>query len=150
MSAFTLELSTAGRDTQIAAAGGAVALTEARRLERGIVAGISHGRTRVVLDLTKVTAVGPGLLGVLLRLRRGVTRVGGTLVLVVAGPPVSDLVETSFLATLIQVAGDRTQALALVGEEEERAPVGVRRPVRTEATRARGRRSARGDATTRW
>ena len=82
MSAFTLELSTAGRDTQIAAAGGAVALTEARRLERGIVAGISHGRTRVVLDLTKVTAVGPGLLGVLLRLRRGVTRVGGTLVLV--------------------------------------------------------------------
>ena len=32
MSAFTLELSTAGRDAQIAAVGGAVALTAARRL----------------------------------------------------------------------------------------------------------------------
>ena len=131
MSAFTLELSTAGRDTQIVAAGGAVALTEARRLERGIVAGISQGRTRVVVDLTEVTDVGPGLLGVLLRLRRGVTRVGGTLALVVAGPPVSDLVETTLLATLIQVAGDRTAGARPRRREGEREPVGVRRPVRT-------------------
>ena len=131
MSAFTLELSTAGRDTQIAAAGGDVALTEARTLERSIVRGMSQGRTRVVVDLTEVTDVGPGLLGVLLRLRRGVSRVGGTLALVVAGPPVSDLVETTLLAVLIEVAGDRTQALALVGEDLEGEPVGVRRPVRT-------------------
>ena len=131
MSAFALEFSTAGRDTQIAAAGGAVALAEARRLERGIVAGISQGRTRVVVDLSEVTDVGPGLLGSLLRVRRGVTRVGGMLALVVAGPPVSDLVETTLLGTLIQVAGERTEALALVGAGAEREPAGVRRPVRT-------------------
>lgn len=75
---FTLKLSTAGRDTQIAAAGGAVGLYEARELERAIVSGIGQGRTRVVVDLTEVTDVGPGLLGVLLRLRRGVARVGGS------------------------------------------------------------------------
>ncbi len=79
------------------------------------MSGIAEGRTRVVIDLTEVTEVGPGLLGVLLRLRRGVTRVGGTVALVSAGPPVSDLVATTLLAVLIQVAGDRTQALALVG-----------------------------------
>ena len=93
-------LSTAGRDTQIAAAGGAVGLYEARELERAIVSGIGQGRTRVVVDLTEVTDVGPGLLGVLLRLRRGVTRVGGSVVLVAAGPPVSALVETTLLAVL--------------------------------------------------
>jgi anti-anti-sigma factor len=118
---FTLELSTSGRDTQIAAAGGAVGLYEARELERAIVAGIGQGQTRVVVDLTDVTEVGPGLLGVLLRLRRGVTRVGGAVALVSAGPPISDLVETTLLAVLIQVAGDRTQALALVGGSSEPA-----------------------------
>jgi len=112
---FTLELSAVGSDTQIAAAGGALGLLEARELERGIVAGIARGRTRVVLDLVEVTEVGPGLLGVLLRMRRGVTRIEGALALVVGGPPVSDLVDTTLLGGLIQVAGDRAQALALVG-----------------------------------
>ena len=121
MITFTLELSTSGRDTQIAAAGGAVGLYEARELERAIVAGIGQGRTRVVVDLTDVTEVGPGLLGVLRRLRRGVTRVGGAVALVSAGPPISDLVETTLLTVLIQVAGDRTQALALVGGSSEPA-----------------------------
>lgn len=112
---FTLELSAVGSDTQIVAAGGAVALYEARELERSVVAGIAQGRTRVVLDLAAVTEVGPGLLGVLLRVRRGVTRIEGALALVVAGPPVSELVATTLLGGLIQVAGDRAQALALVG-----------------------------------
>lgn len=112
---FTLELSSVGRDTQVAAAGGAIALQEARDLERGIIAGIGNGRTRVVVDLADVTEVGPGLLGVLLRVRRGVTRVDGALALVVSGPPVSELVETTLLGSLIEVAGDRAQALALVG-----------------------------------
>jgi hypothetical protein len=76
---FTLVLSAARSDTQIATAGGAIALHEARELERGVVAGIGRGRTRVVLDLTGVTEVGPGLLGVLLRVRRGVTRVDGAI-----------------------------------------------------------------------
>jgi anti-anti-sigma factor len=110
---FTLELSAVGDDTQVAAAGGAVALQEARDLERGVIAGIGRGRTRVVVDLTDVTEVGPGLLGVLLRVRRGVTRVDGALALVVSGPPVSQLVDTTLLSRLIEVAGDRAQALAL-------------------------------------
>jgi anti-anti-sigma factor len=114
---FALELSSAGRDTQIVAARGAVELHESRELERGIIAGIAQGRTRVVVDLSDVTDVGPGLLGALLRVRRGVTRVGGSLALVVAGPPVSDLVATTLLASLIQVADDRTRALLLVGED---------------------------------
>lgn len=113
---FALELISAGRDTQIVAARGALELHESRELERGIIAGIAQGRTRVVVDLSDVTDVGPGLLGVLLRVRRGVTRVGGSLVLVVAGPPVSDLIATTLLASLIQVADDRTRAQLLVGE----------------------------------
>jgi anti-anti-sigma factor len=115
---FTLELSAVGSDTQIAAAGGVIALHEAREIERGVVAGMAQGRTRVVLDLVAVTEVGPGLLGVLLRLRRGVTRVGGTLALVIAGPPVSELVETTLLGALIQVARDQAHALTLVGAEQ--------------------------------
>jgi anti-anti-sigma factor len=114
----TLELSAVGSDTQIVAAGGAFALHEARDLERRVVAGIGQGRTRVVLDLVDVTEVGPGLLGVLLRVRRGVTRVEGSLALVVTGPPVSDLVDTTLLGSLIQVAGDREQALTLVGSAQ--------------------------------
>jgi anti-anti-sigma factor len=116
--AFTLEQTAAGRDLQIVAAGGAVALYEARRLEREVVDGISAGRTRVVLDLCDVTAVGPGLLGALLRIRRGVTRVDGRLALVVSGPPVSELVATTLLAKLIDVAVDRSEAVGLVSAHE--------------------------------
>ncbi len=112
---FTLVLSAAGGGAQIATACGAVALHEARELERSVIAGIVRGRTRVVLDLTGITEVGPGLLGVLLRVRRGATRVDGTLALVVSGPPVSELVTATLLSRLIQVAGDVEQALTLVG-----------------------------------
>jgi anti-anti-sigma factor len=110
-------LTTTTGDTQIVAVGGAVGLPEARELERKIITGIGQGRTRVVIDLTDVADVGPGLLGVLLRARRGVSRVGGSLALVVTGPPVSDLVETTLLASLIPIAGDRRGALALVGAD---------------------------------
>jgi anti-anti-sigma factor len=127
---FTLELSAAGRDVQIVTAAGPVALHESRELERGVIAGIGQGRTRVVLDLTNVTEVGPGLLGVLLRVRRGVTRLGGTLALVVAGPPVSELVETTLLGSLIQVVGDRADAMMLVGGAGTVEPAGERPPAR--------------------
>jgi anti-anti-sigma factor len=113
--AFTLELIPAGGGTQVAAVGGAVSLHEARELERGVLAGMCRGRTRVVLDLSEVTLVGPGLLGVLLRIRRGVTRLDGQLAMVVAGPPVSDLVRATVLTSLIEIAGDRDSALELVG-----------------------------------
>jgi anti-anti-sigma factor len=93
---------------------GAVALTEARRLEREVLDGIRDGRTRVVVDLRDVTDVGPGLLGVLLRIRRGVDGAGGRLALVVDGPPVAELVRTTVLAALIDVAADTGEALMLV------------------------------------
>jgi anti-anti-sigma regulatory factor len=112
---FTLEFISAGGGTQVAAVGGAVSLHEARDLERGVIAGLCRGRTRVVLDLREVTLVGPGLLGVLLRIRRGVTRLDGQLAMVVAGPPGSDLVRATVLTSLIAIAGDRDRALELVG-----------------------------------
>ena len=114
--AFTLELSTPSPGVQLAAAGGAIALHEARELERGVIAGLLQGRTRVVLDLRAVTVAGPGLLGVLLRIRRGVTQIDGRLALVVAGPPLSELVRTTVLAALIDIAEDRDGALALVAQ----------------------------------
>jgi hypothetical protein len=118
--AFTLDLDldTGGPGVQIASATGAVALSEARDLERAVIDGIRGGRTRVVLDLRGVTDVGPGLLGALLRIRRGVTRVDGRLALAVSGPPVSDLVATTLLRLLIDIADDRAGALALVGLPE--------------------------------
>jgi anti-anti-sigma factor len=112
--AFRLVVSAAGRGVQIASLGGAVALAEARELERSVIDGVRQGRTRVVVDLRDVTDVGPGLLGVLLRIRRGITRVDGRLALVVGGPPVEDLVRKTLLAVLIDVTADRDAAVALV------------------------------------
>jgi anti-anti-sigma factor len=112
---FTLLSSFAGETTQVVVAGGAVGLVQARRLEALIVEGICARRTAVILDLTGVSAIGPGLLGVLLRIRRGIGAVGGRLVLVVAGPPVSELVATSLLARLVDVAEDRERAMELIG-----------------------------------
>jgi anti-anti-sigma regulatory factor len=109
---FTLDLIAAGPVTQVVAPGSAVALHEARQLERRVIEGIGHGRTRVILDLSDVTAVGPGLLGALLRIRRGVSRVDGRMALVVAGPPMSDLVEATLLGVLVDVEPDREHALA--------------------------------------
>ena len=96
------------------AVGGTIAMAEARTLESHVLAGVRGGRTRVVLDLTRVVETGPGLLGALLRVRRGVTRVGGQVALVVDGPPVAELVATSLLVRLVDVTGDLESALALV------------------------------------
>jgi anti-anti-sigma factor len=99
---------------QVVALSGAVALAEARQLERDVLQGVRQGRTRVVVDLREVTEVGPGLLGVLLRLRRGITGVDGRFALVVAGPPVADFVRTTVLAALIDVAASPEEARVLV------------------------------------
>jgi anti-anti-sigma regulatory factor len=118
---FTLVSGAAGATTQVVVAGGAVGLTQARRLEAVIIDGLCERRTAVVLDLADVDAIGPGLLGVLLRLRRGVGAVGGYLVLVVAGPPVSELVATSLLGRLVDVAEDRAGAMDLIAAWESPA-----------------------------
>jgi anti-anti-sigma factor len=114
MDDFTLATGPADARTELIVAGGAVGLPEARRLEVAVIEGLRARRTSVVLDLASVSAIGPGLLGVLLRIRRGVTGVGGRLVLVVAGPPVSELVATSLLGRLIDVAPDRERAIELI------------------------------------
>ena len=121
---FTLDSIAADAKTQVVAVGGTIAMTEARTLESQVIAGIRGGRTRVVLDLTGIADTGPGLLGALLRVRRGVTRVGGKLALVVDGPPVSELVATSLLARLVDVTADRESALALVRDEGGGHPQG--------------------------
>jgi anti-anti-sigma factor len=121
---FTLDAIAADARTQVIVVRGAIALHEARAIQTRVINGIFAGRTRVVLDLTGVSATGSGLLGVLLRIRRGVTRVDGRLALVVEGPPVSDLVATSLLARLIDVTSERADALALVrGQHRSRQPV---------------------------
>jgi anti-anti-sigma factor len=99
---------------QIATLGGAVALAQARELERGVVERLRDGRVRVVLDLSGVTDVGPGLLGVLLRIRRGVTQVDGRLALIATGPPADELIRSTLLASLVDVTADRQEALMLV------------------------------------
>ncbi len=101
---------------QIVPLAGAVALSEARELERDVLEGVRRGQTRVVVDLRDVTEVGPGLLGVLLRIRRGITRVDGRLALIVGGPPVDEFVRTTVLAALVDIASDRDEALILVGQ----------------------------------
>ena len=111
---FTLDSIAADAKTQVVAVGGTIAMAEARTLESHVLAGVRGGRTRVVLDLTRVVETGPGLLGALLRVRRGVTQVGGQLALVVDGPPVAELVATSLLVRLVDVTGDVESALALV------------------------------------
>ena len=118
--AFTLRFDTPSSGVQIATLAGAVALAQARELERGVIEGLRDGRVRVVLDLSDVTDVGPGLLGVLLRIRRGITQVGGSLALVAAGPPVDELVGSTLLASLIDVAANRQEALSLVAVRSSR------------------------------
>jgi anti-anti-sigma factor len=118
--AFTLRFDAPGAGLQVATLGGSVALAQARELERGVIDGLRDGRVGVVLDLSGVTDVGPGLLGVLLRIRRGITQVGGRLALVATGPPVDELVSSTLLASLVDVTADQHEALMLVGARSSR------------------------------
>jgi hypothetical protein len=82
---------------------GSVALQEARCLERIVLDQVRRGRRRIVLDLRTITTLGTGLLGAVLRMRRGLSRVEGDLVLVVDGPPADALVRASVLDALVPV-----------------------------------------------
>jgi anti-anti-sigma factor len=103
----------AGADgTCVVTVSGPVALQEARRIERAVLDEVRCGRCRIVLDLRGITTLGTGLLGALLRMRRGLTRVDGDLVLVVDGPPADGLVQAAVLDALVPVV--ETPAAALV------------------------------------
>jgi hypothetical protein len=82
---------------------GPVALQEARYVERMVLDQVRRGRRRIVLDLRTITTLGTGLLGAVLRMRRGLSRVEGDLVLVVDGPPADALVQASVLDALVPV-----------------------------------------------
>jgi STAS domain len=82
---------------------GPVALQEARCVERMVLDQVRGGRRRIVLDLRTITTLGTGLLGAVLRMRRGLSRVEGDLVLVVDGPPADALVRASVLDALVPV-----------------------------------------------
>jgi anti-anti-sigma regulatory factor len=115
---FALHATAVDGRTQLVVVEGALTLDDARSIELAVLRGIAGGRTRVVLDLSGLVTAGPGLLGVLLRIRRGLTRVDGRLALVVDGPPVAELVHTSLLGRLIDVTDTRQTAIALVGAAE--------------------------------
>ena|SRR5215213_9225462 len=115
-SRFTLESGTVGPKTQVLRAGGVIGGAEGPANRGGSDRGSAAGPHVDPAGLAGVTGVGPGLLGALLRIRRGATRVGGRLALLASAPPVAELVNTSLLALLIDVASDSDHALRLISE----------------------------------
>jgi anti-anti-sigma regulatory factor len=99
---------------------GRVALQETRVIEREALEAAVAGRRSIVLDLTDVTQLGPGLLGGILRMRRGLGAIGGRLVLVVDGPPADALVRVSVIQALVDVVRTIEDATALVAADGPR------------------------------
>lgn len=93
---------------------GAVALPETRAIEQAVIAAATGGRRAIVLDLTGVTDLGAGLLGGILRIRRGLGAIDGRLVLVVDGPPADALISVSVVQVLVDVVATVDEASALL------------------------------------
>ncbi|HSD77596.1 MAG TPA: STAS domain-containing protein [Solirubrobacteraceae bacterium] len=124
MTAPSLDVTRADAETVVIAVAGAVALAEARGIEAALLAQVRQGCRLAVIDLRGVTSIGAGLLGALLRIRRGLSRIDGDLALVVDGPPASELVRTTMLAALMPVAASRRDALAALARPPAAAAVG--------------------------
>jgi anti-anti-sigma regulatory factor len=103
------------KGASLISAHGRVALQETRVIEREALEAAVAGRRSIVLDLTDVTQLGPGLLGGILRMRRGLGAIGGRLVLVVDGPPADALVRVSVIQALVDVVPTIEDAAALLG-----------------------------------
>jgi anti-anti-sigma regulatory factor len=110
---FSVDSDDLGETVSLVVAHGSVGLAETRTLEGAVLESVLRGRRTVIVDLRHVTHVGGGLLGGILRMRRGLTRVGGELALVADGPPIDELVEASVLRALVSVATTPEEALAL-------------------------------------
>ena len=93
-----------------------VGLVEARRLERVVVDELLAGDRLFVLDLRGVTRVDAGLLGVVLRMLRGLGAVGGRLVLVGAGGVTAEFIGVTALQALVDVASTPEEAIRLLGD----------------------------------
>jgi hypothetical protein len=76
--------------TSLIAVRGTADRTVAREIQRTILRGVASGRTRAIVDLSEVGEVRPGLLGVLLTVRRRLLAMGGALT-VVSPVPVGTL-----------------------------------------------------------
>lgn len=100
---------------------GRIGLAEAWTLE-GRLLSLFERTSVLVLDLSAVDEVSGGLVGAVLRTRRHIAFSGGTLALVVSGPPVSTIISTSVLQGLVDVAPDVPTAIALL---EDRLPSGA-------------------------
>jgi hypothetical protein len=97
-----------------------VSLSETRSIEREVLRAAVAGRRTIVLDLAGVSELAAGLLGGILRMRRGLGAIGGRLVLVVDGPPVDVLVRVSVVQALVDVVGSVEDAAVLVASDAPR------------------------------
>jgi anti-anti-sigma regulatory factor len=76
--------------TLLVVVGGTADREVALGVQRAILHGVQAGRTSAIVDLSEVAEVRPGLLGVLLRIRRRLLSIGGSLT-VVSPVPVGTL-----------------------------------------------------------
>jgi anti-anti-sigma regulatory factor len=117
---FSVESDDLGDAVSLVVVRGSIGVAEARALEGAALESVLRGRRTIIVDLRRVTRVGAGLLGSILRMRRGLTGVDGHLALVVDGPPIDELVEATVLRDLVSVATTPEEALACVGEGSAR------------------------------
>jgi hypothetical protein len=97
-----------------------VSLSVTRSIEREVLRAAVAGRRTIVLDLAGVSEFAAGLLGGILRMRRGLGAIGGRLVLVVDGPPVDVLVRVSVIQALVDVVGSVEDAAVLPAADTPR------------------------------
>jgi anti-anti-sigma regulatory factor len=117
---FSVDSDDLGEAVSLIVVRGSVGLAETRALEGAALESVLRGRRTIIVDLRRVTRVGAGLLGGILRMRRGLTGVDGHLALVVDGPPIDELVEATVLRALVGVATTPEDALACVGDGSAR------------------------------
>lgn len=117
---FSVSSDDLGETVSLVVVRGSVSLAETRALEGAVLESVLRGRRAVILDLRGVTRVGAGLLGGILRMRRGLTCVDGQIALVADGPPIEELVEASVLRALVSVATTPEEALACVADGSAR------------------------------
>lgn len=109
-----------GTTAWLVAPRGEVFLRETRAIERAVLRAAIDGWRVVVLDLTGVATPGGGLLGGILRMRRGLGAIGGRLLLVVDGPPVDALVRVSVIEALVEVVPTVDAAVTLLAGTDQR------------------------------
>ena len=88
-------------------------LALSRDLQLAVLEGAHSGRTRIVIDMSDVARVDPGVLGALLRLRRLLLAMGGGLALV-SLRPAAELFGVAVSDQLLGRAASVEQAVGLI------------------------------------